>query len=122
MPFRRIDKDCANLAQRYALLYYIATRLYFLRCLKHVAIDKVQPIVRASLVPMRYISAVEEKCNVSGILWPYFLIACEAQDTETRLTVMRHLGHRQYQGVGNSDVARRAILSVWTEREDRTTE
>lgn len=117
--FQGLNKDCAELAQQHALLYYTATRLYFSRCLRHVTIDKVQHMVRATLGPMRYISAVEEKRNVSGILWPYFIIACEAQDTETRLAVMRHLDHRQYQGVGNSDVARRAILSVWTEREDR---
>ncbi len=60
----------------------------------------------------------KEKYDVSGVLWPYFVVACEAIDTESRLLLMRYLDRRQMQGVGNSGAARRVILAVWKEREE----
>lgn len=117
MSFPDLDSDCEKLAQQHVRLYYYAAHLYFSRCLKHATVSKIQHFVRSSLRLVRRIQALEERHEKSGILWPFFVIACEATDTESRLSLMRYLGHREAQGIANTAAARGVVLKVWSERD-----
>ena len=56
--------------------------------------------------------------NFSGLFWPMFITACEAEDTELRLRAMRYIDRRWMSlAVPHVATAKKVVLGVWSRRD-----
>jgi arginine metabolism regulation protein II len=115
--FSSPTKVCEELTRRHACAFYYACQVYF-----HCSLQKIQPryiqhIVRQSIEHLETIDLLETDLNVSGLLWPAFITACETDDIDLRPRIMRYFNKRESLGIGNVSTAKEVVLTVWTRRD-----
>jgi arginine metabolism regulation protein II len=101
----------------HACIFYFACHIYFCRALIHTPVGALQHLVRQCL---EHIEASEARATLhtgTGILWPAFITACEADEDESRTRVLCYFDKRANLCIGNYHAAKRVILEVWRRRD-----
>lgn len=117
LRFAAPDKRCQEMTRCHARAFYYACHIY-LNCslLKHPP-RSVRHFVRQSIEQIEAIALLEMDLNVSGILWPAFITACEAEDVDMRTRIMRYFERREMLGLANVTEAKAVVLGVWDRRD-----
>lgn len=97
----------------HAWVYHYACRIYFEREVRLKALDEVQTFVREGLYHLETINALEQTVGVSGLLWPAFVIACEAQQPDLRGRLFRIFDEQTWKGFGAQPIAAKAVKCIW---------
>jgi arginine metabolism regulation protein II len=108
---------CEELTRRHACTFYYACQVYFYCSLQKLPPHYIQHIVRQSIEHIETIEILETDLNVSGLLWPAFIIACETDDIDLRPRIMRYFNKRETLGIGNVSAAKKVVLTVWSRRD-----
>lgn len=110
-------EQCEHLARLHACIYYYACHVYFASSLRQISARKVQHLVRRGVEQLEATAILEIGYNVSNILWPVFILACEADEADLRLRVMKCLDRRISLGTTNNEAAKEVISTVWRQRD-----
>ena len=106
-----------NMMRLNGCLYHVATYLYFSRSLQNVPLYSAQHLVRRGIELLDMIAILEAGRNVSGLLWPAFIIGCEADEAKSRDRVDAYCDHRERYRIGNVTDARNVLQKVWKRRD-----
>jgi hypothetical protein len=98
-------------------LFHVATYLYLCRSLRNMPSRDVQHLVRRSITLLDAIMRMEAGLNVSGLLWPAFIVGCEAGEPASREAVDAYFDKREKLSIGNVTDARRTVREVWRRRD-----
>lgn len=101
----------------YSWAYHHACRVYFEREIRSTPPDVLQKQVREGLFHFEQINDLERSRDVCGLLWPIFVLACEAQRPDLRQRFTTIFGHAEMLGIGNSQKAAQAIRQVWRQND-----
>lgn len=119
LRFPSPTKLCEDMTRCNACAFYYACHIYFSRSLQKLPPRNIQHLVRQCIEQLEATEAIEVELNGSGLLWPAFIAACEAEDTELRLRTMGYIDRRQQRlGLSNVRAAKRVVLSVWGRRDE----
>lgn len=115
--------SCQALTRHHACLFYYSTFIYFHRSLRPTLLSDIQYLVRFSLDHLKAIGELEDEIrvkgtNVSGVLWPVFVAACEAVDESLREELGSWFEMGKVRGIDNIYVAGKVVREVWKRRDD----
>ena len=108
---------CEQMIRNYSCLWYAATYIYFNRSLQKLPLCNVQRLVRQGIEHLDAIALLELGQNVSGMLWPAFIIGCETNEADMRDRVDAYFDKRETLGIGNVTDARTVVREVWRRRD-----
>ncbi|KAJ6001084.1 hypothetical protein N7481_001493 [Penicillium waksmanii] len=106
-----------HIAMDYASVFYYACYIHFKHTLLRVHSRNLQDLVRQSLKHLEAIEIHEATSRNCGLLWPLFIIACEADEKESRITVSKWFTKGQSVGVANVTSAAKVVVEVWRRRD-----
>ncbi|KAJ5454892.1 uncharacterized protein N7458_005848 [Penicillium daleae] len=106
-----------HIAMDYARVFYYACYIHFKHTLLRVHSRNLQDLVRQSLKHLEAIEIHEATSRNCGLLWPIFIIACEADEKESRITVSKWFMKGQSVGVANVTSAAKVVVEVWRRRD-----
>lgn len=118
MQFDAPDKLCDEMLRAHAMAFYYATHIYFSSALLKAPPQHVQHFVRQSIEHLEGIERTERTLNVSGIMWPAFIVACETEGQELRSRISKYFDWREELGLENSMEAWKVVQEVWRRRDE----
>jgi hypothetical protein len=108
-----------ELTHHHACAFYCACLIHFHRTLKHTAPARLYHLVRRGLYHLWVIDRLEANMNVSGLLWPVFITACEVEVTSgLRDKAIRLFDKGLSHGIGNMCSAAMVVREVWRRRDE----
>jgi hypothetical protein len=113
------DETERKLLRHHAYVYYYACRIHYERVLYRVAPRTIQHLVRGALEHLEAIAALETNCNVTGLMWPVFVTACEAEDETLYKSVSWFFGKGQKHGISGYSSAHKVLSEVWRRRDQQ---
>lgn len=117
LRFPSPTKICEDLTQHHACVFYYACQIYFYCSLQKLPPRYIQHIVRQTIEQIETIELLETDFNVSGLLWPAFITACETEGICLRPRILRYFSKRETLGIGNVSIAKQVVLKVWSRRD-----
>jgi arginine metabolism regulation protein II len=69
------------------------------------------------LLNLEAIDLLTADLNVSGLLWPVFIVGCEAEEKGLRAGIDKYFDKRETLGIANVPTARRVVSEVWKRRD-----
>lgn len=97
----------------YSWAYHHACRVYFEREIRSTPSSSLQNQIKEGLSHFEEISALERTGDVCGLLWPVFVLACEAEQLDLRQRFTNILRQTEALGIANVQRAAKAIHQVW---------
>ncbi|OGE54407.1 hypothetical protein PENARI_c006G11033 [Penicillium arizonense] len=101
----------------YQMVFYHACYIHFKHSLLHTLSEDLQGTVRQSLLHLRNIEIHELTSGYCGILWPMFVVACEADESKSRNAFFRWFATKSRLGIGSVSLALAVVLEVWRRRD-----
>lgn len=118
LQFSGPTKECEYMTRCQASAFYYACHIYFSRALQKLSPRSIQHLVRQCLEHIEAANDLEVELNLSGLFWPGFIAACEAEDADLRLRATRYIDRREQRlGLSNVAIAKRVVLTVWNRRD-----
>ena len=118
LRFPSPNKHCEDMTLHHACAFYYACHIYFLRSVRKLPPQIIQHLVRQCIEQIETTESLEVELNFSGVFWPMFIAACEAEDTELRLRAMQYIGRRWMSlGLPHVTDAKKVVLGVWSRRD-----
>lgn len=117
-PLRKPSSVTERLATHHALVFYYACRIHLQRDFRQVPPSQVQELVGKSLYHLEEIHAIERTVDACGLLWPLFVIACEAEDSEYRSRLLHLFDKGEIVGIGGITKAAKIVQEVWRHRDE----
>ncbi|EXJ86698.1 hypothetical protein A1O3_03651 [Capronia epimyces CBS 606.96] len=114
------DERCREMAWHHARAFYCACHIY-LGCTLRRRSPKdhiVSSFVRQGIEHIEAFGLLEQDLNVSGLMWPAFITACETEQADLRLRVMKYFDKRERWGIANVTEAKEVILNVWRRKDE----
>lgn len=118
--FQGPDERCRELALHHARAFYYACHVYLACALRKQSSShrRVASLVRQSIHHIEAFGVLEQDLNVSGLMWPAFITACEAEDIDMRLGIMKYFDKRECWGIANVTKAKEVVLGVWKRKDE----
>lgn len=117
-PLREPSSVTERLATHQALVFYYACRIHLERDFRQVPPSQVQELVGKCLDHLEEVQAIEQTVDACGLLWPEFITACEAEDTDLRVRMLRVFDKGEKLGIGSITQAAKVVQEVWRRRDE----
>lgn len=117
LRFPSPTKSTEKLTRQNACAFYIACNIYYERLIAHQQSEDLQHLVEQGLYHLETINALEQDKNVAGLIWPVYIISCEADCNDFRQRSLQVFARRLKQGIGGVDKIRAVTIEVWRRRD-----
>lgn len=113
------DEAERKLMRHHAYVFYFACHIHLQRVLCPAAPDTVPYLVQQALQHLEAIARLEINMNVIGLMWPVFVIACEAEGGSQRERVSWYFGKGQKYGIQGISSSYQVLREVWRRRDEQ---
>jgi hypothetical protein len=117
LRFPSQTKALERLTRHHACAFYMACYIYYERLILRRASKDLQHLIEQGLYHLETISALEADMNATGLLWPVYVIACEADGQDLRQRSLQVFAKRLRQGIGGIANVQAMVLEVWHRRD-----
>lgn len=117
LHFPGLNAIAEKLSHNHACIWHCATYAYYKCSLLRLPPTSVQWLVRQSIEHLEAIELLAADLNESGLLWPVFIVGCEAQEEDLRASIDKYFDKRETLGIVNVPTARRVVSEVWKRRD-----
>lgn len=114
--FQDLDTSCAEATRHQACAFHQASLIYFKRTLKKVPPIGVQNLVQQGIYHLEEFDRSKD-LEVTGFLWPAFVIACEAEGEFLRSRIASWFERGERHGMRNISDAGRIVKEIWRRRD-----
>lgn len=119
LRFPSSKESIERLTRHHACAFHIACNIHYLRTLLHHPSKDLQHLVEQGLYHLTTVNTLEAENNVAGLLWPVYVISCEADSKYLREQSLKLFERRHRQGIGGAANAQAMVLEVWHRRDHR---
>jgi hypothetical protein len=113
------DEAERKLMRHNAYVFYFACHIHYQRVLCPAAPNTIRYLVQQALEHLDAIARLEINMKVVGLVWPVFVIACEAEGGSQRERVSWYFGKGQKYGIRGISSAYQVLREVWRRRDEQ---
>ncbi|KAK5195090.1 hypothetical protein LTR47_009071 [Exophiala xenobiotica] len=84
LPAMSTDSISEELIRHHAYVFHYACRIYYERFLRSSSHNDIVHLINKGAEHLEAIARIDQRMNVTGLMWPAFIIAVEAEDENTR--------------------------------------
>lgn len=117
LHFSSPTKSTEELTRQNASAFYIACNIYYERLIAQRQSEDLQHLVEQGLYHLEIINVLEGDKNVAGLIWPVYIISCEADCNDLRQRSLQLFARRLKQGIGGVDKIQAVTIEVWRRRD-----
>ncbi|EXJ84861.1 hypothetical protein A1O3_05536 [Capronia epimyces CBS 606.96] len=119
LRFPSPTEEIERLIRHHACAFYFACVIHYKRLLQHESPANLQYIVEYGLVHFEAIAntEIETELIASGLLWPLFVAASEAETTDLRRRFIEVFASRERLGIAATSQTRRVVQEIWRRRD-----
>ncbi|KAG0648193.1 L-arabinose-responsive transcription regulator ARA1 [Hyphodiscus hymeniophilus] len=122
LHFPSLTPAYEKVAQHHACTLWCALYIFYKSSLLKLPPADMQWLVRQSIKHLDAIESLTDGLTCSGLLWPLFIAASEAEDEDLRFQSIKVFEKRQQLGIANTTPARKVVEEVWRRRDQGDTD